>query len=81
MIKEQNMTGAQSIPDLPGDLSWRKSTHSGINNCLEVARLPDDAGVAIRSSREPDGTALVFSAQEWLAALAGIKAGEFDDLL
>ena len=75
------MTGAHSIADLPDGLAWRKSSHSAISNCLEVARLPEDAGVALRTSREPRGMALVLTPGEWRAAIAGAKDGEFDDLL
>ena len=75
------MTGAHSIADLPSDLAWRKSSHSAVSNCLEIASLPDGGGVALRTSREPRGMALVLTPGEWRAALAGAKDGEFDDLL
>jgi hypothetical protein len=74
------MTGAYSIAELPGVLKWRKSSQSGIGNCLEVAKLAS-GGIAVRTSHEPEGMALVFTPDEWRAALAGLKAGEFDDLL
>jgi hypothetical protein len=75
------MTGARFIAELPGELNWRKSSHSGLTNCLEAAKLPGSQGVAVRTSHEPEGMALVFSVEEWRAALAGVKAGEFDHLL
>jgi hypothetical protein len=56
---------------------WVKSRHSGPTggNCVEVAFLTDGA-VAVRNSRHPAGPALVFSAPEWDAFVAGVKDGE-----
>jgi len=34
--------------------------------------------VAVRHSKDPDGPKLVFTAEEWEAFTAGIRAGEFD---
>jgi hypothetical protein len=60
-------------------VTWIKSSYSGPTggNCAEVAFLADGA-VAMRNSREPDGPALVFTAAEWSAFLAGARDGEFD---
>jgi hypothetical protein len=57
---------------------WVKSRHSGPTggNCVEVASLADGA-VAVRDSRQPAGPALVFTAAEWHAFVAGAKDGEF----
>jgi hypothetical protein len=57
---------------------WRKSTFSGGNggNCVEVARnLPGI--VAVRDSKDREGPALVFTPQQWLAFLDGVRTGEF----
>ncbi len=57
---------------------WCKSTYSGGNggNCVEVAsNLPGI--VAVRDSKDPDGPALVFTADEWRAFISGARAGEF----
>jgi hypothetical protein len=63
---------------LPG-AAWRKSTHSGAQgNCVEVAEL-SDGGYAVRNSRHPAGPALIFTAAEMAAFVAGAKDGEFDD--
>ncbi|WP_406723711.1 DUF397 domain-containing protein [Streptomyces sp. GD-15H] len=60
---------------------WTKSRHSNAEgNCVEVAPL-SDGGVAMRNSRDPDGPALVYTAAELAAFLAGAKDGEFDHLV
>nr|WP_219418825.1 DUF397 domain-containing protein [Pseudonocardia nigra] len=60
---------------------WRKSSFSGNNGnssgCLEVAMLPD-GGVAIRDSKDPSLAPHVYTAREWEAFVAGVRAGEFD---
>ena len=58
---------------------WFKSSFCGGgtgSNCVEVALLRD--GVAVRDSKNPAGPALRFTPTEWLAFLAGARAGEFD---
>jgi Domain of unknown function (DUF397) len=67
------------VPAL-GDVTWRKSTASNPSgDCVEVAALSGGA-VALRNSREPNGPALIYTPAEMAAFLAGVKAGEFDDL-
>ena len=64
-----------------GPVRWTKSARSNPSgNCVECAALPDGA-VAVRNSRDPEGPALVFTYAELDAFLAGVKDGEFDDLL
>lgn len=51
---------------------WRKSTFSSSNGgqCVEVAQnLP--GVVAVRDSKDPDGPALIFTADEWRSFLEG----------
>lgn len=57
---------------------WLKSSYSGPTggNCVEVAFLANGQ-VAVRNSRNPSGSALVFSGPEWDAFLNGAKDGEF----
>ncbi len=63
-----------------GAVRWRKSTASNPNgDCVELALLPA-GGVAVRNSRGPHGSALVYTRDEIAAFLRGAKAGEFDDL-
>ncbi|MEU4607498.1 DUF397 domain-containing protein [Kribbella sp. NPDC023972] len=58
---------------------WRKATRSNANNnCVEVALMPD-GGAAVRDSKANGrGPVLRFTAAEWDAFRAGMKAGEFD---
>jgi len=56
---------------------WRRSTRCSQDSCVEVADLPD-GGVAVRDSKQSfGGPVLTFSAQEWQAFVAGVRAGEF----
>lgn len=53
---------------------WRKSSFSSSNggNCVQVAR--NIAGVvAVRDSKNPDGPALVFTAEEWRSFTAQLS--------
>jgi len=57
------------------DLRWRKASASGQGaNCVEVAPLRD--GVAVRDSKNPSGPVLRFSADDWQAFVASVKAGK-----
>lgn len=59
--------------------TWRKSSYS-INgsNCIELADAGD--AVVVRDSKHPDSGHLTLTRAELAAFIAGIKAGEFDDL-
>jgi hypothetical protein len=58
------------------DATWRKSTYSGNNGCIEVAFA--DGRVAIRDSKDRHSPMLVFTAVEWAAFLAGACEGQFE---
>jgi hypothetical protein len=61
------------------DATWRKSSFSGSGqaSCVEVAFLAD-ATVAVRDTKDRALPAHRYTAAEWAAFLAGIRAGEFD---
>lgn len=63
--------------DLAG-AQWSKSTRSGAHcdNRVEVAFVGE--AIAVRDSKDPHGTTLIFTAAEWDAFVGGAKDGEFD---
>jgi hypothetical protein len=64
-----------------GPLTWRRGSACGpTEDGVEMAALPD-GGVALRSSADPTGTALVYTRAEFAAFILGAKDGEFDDLI
>jgi Domain of unknown function (DUF397) len=58
--------------------TWVRSTHSGPTggNCVEIAFLASGE-VAMRNSRYPEGSVLIFTRPEWAAFLGGARDGEF----
>lgn len=53
---------------------WRKPTRSQANgNCVEVADGFRSV-VPVRDSKDPDGAALVFPAEEWTAFISSLKS-------
>ena len=62
-------------------VTWKKSGRSNPSgNCVEVAVLPDEAGIAVRNSRFPQGPALVYTPAEMEAFIQGVRDGDFDHL-
>jgi hypothetical protein len=57
------------------DVSWRKSSYSGDNGgaCVEVGTA--GRAVAVRDSKDPDGSRLIFAADKWQAFAGDVKAG------
>jgi Domain of unknown function (DUF397) len=62
----------------PDELKWFKSSYSAAGACVEVAYLPDGAGVALRDSKTPSRQPHFFARDEWGAFIDGAKTGEFD---
>ncbi|MFF8610167.1 DUF397 domain-containing protein [Streptomyces sp. NPDC015346] len=62
------------------DIHWRKSSFSedSDGNCLELATHGGD--ILVRESDDPE-VVVRTSPQKLRAFLAGVKAGEFDDLV
>jgi hypothetical protein len=46
-------------------------------NCVEVAASPEGE-IAVRDAKNTQMGALHYTADEWLAFVRGVKAGEFD---
>ena len=61
-------------------VTWEKSPDSGGNdNCVEFGEI--GGLVAIRDSKRPEQTPLVYTRDEIRALLSGAKAGAFDHLV
>jgi hypothetical protein len=58
---------------------WRTAKDCNIGECVQVAAIP--GGIGIRDSKDPDGPTLSYSHGEFAVFAAGVKAGDFDDLL
>jgi hypothetical protein len=59
--------------------AWRKSTYSGSNggSCVEVAvNVPGI--VAVRDSKDPDGSVLEFPPDDWRTFIGAAHNGEFN---
>ena len=55
------------------ELNWQRSYICESSGCVEFARLSD--GVAIRSSRDPDGPVVTLSADAWIKFASGTGDG------
>ncbi|GAA1875397.1 hypothetical protein GCM10009836_65870 [Pseudonocardia ailaonensis] len=64
------------MPDGIAPETWRKSSHSNYQGCVEVRFLA--GGVEVRNSRDPHGPVLRFTPFEWDVFLAGARGDEFD---
>ncbi|MGQ0576959.1 MAG: DUF397 domain-containing protein [Pseudonocardia sp.] len=60
------------------DARFHRSSFCDQWNCVAVAALPS-AEIAVRDTKDdrPDAPVLRFSATEWEAFVAGVRAGEF----
>jgi hypothetical protein len=60
-----------TVSELAGAV-WRKSSHSGAgNDCVEIALV--ETGAAVRDSKNPQGSVLRFSDQNWSSFLTTAK--------
>ena len=76
----QDIHNGISAAQLEG-AAWRKSQRSNSQGaCVELARL-DSTTVAMRNSRDPKGTALIYPAASVRAMVGALRAGAFDDLI
>ena len=60
------------------DPRWHKSSYSSGQGgaCVEVAEI--NKSRAVRDSNDPTGPTLTFTATDWSAFTAAVRAGEFD---
>jgi len=56
-------------------IRWRRSSRCGTSACVEVAKVAER--YLIRDSKDPAGTVLSFTEQEWAAFIQGVTAGDF----
>ncbi|GAA0516354.1 hypothetical protein GCM10011581_46250 [Saccharopolyspora subtropica] len=56
--------------------AWRKSSHSGTHNCIEVRRFGD--GAAVRDTKNRAAGYFTTTAPQWSAFVDAIKGGRFD---
>jgi hypothetical protein len=57
--------------------AYQKSSYSGAGACVEVCLLADGT-IGLRDSKDVSKPPHRFTAQEWQAFVAGVRAGEFD---
>jgi len=62
------------------DLRWRTASFSGNGggNCVEVGQGADGAILVRDTKDDTNGPVHRYTADEWRAFLAGVRAGEFD---
>jgi hypothetical protein len=65
------------LPDMSRAV-WRKSSRSNGSGgaCVEVASV--GPAIAVRDSKDPDGTKLFFEPGVWERFTASVKSGDFD---
>jgi hypothetical protein len=69
------------MAETPADepLRWIKSSRSAANgNCVEMAWPVAGAVVALRDSKDPQGTVLRFTGDAWSSFISEVKAGTYD---
>lgn len=59
-------------------MDWTRSTRCESGDCIEIKSGTEMVGM--RDSKDPGGPELWFPASVWGAFVAGVRAGEFDNL-
>ena len=59
--------------------TWRTALSCNGGACVQVAATKN--GVLLGNTRQPSGPVLSYTPDEWRKFVAGIKKGDFDDLL
>jgi hypothetical protein len=68
-----------NMPTAPSATTrWRKSSSSGVSECVEVAVL-EDGRIGVRNGSDPGSGVVAFTRAEIDAFVEGVQAGEFDD--
>jgi hypothetical protein len=57
------------------EVEFKTSSYCTQGGCVEIGRLADSS-VAVRDSKHPAQQPLIFTAAEWTAFVAGVRAGE-----
>ncbi|GGO83562.1 DUF397 domain-containing protein [Nonomuraea cavernae] len=57
------------------EIIWKKSSRCDLNNCVEVALLPDGS-IGLRDSKNIDGGTLTFSPEGWTKFIGPIKGAD-----
>ncbi len=60
-------------------IEFKISSYCSFGGCVEVGRTPDGT-VLVRDTKDRAQQALTFTHEEWVAFVAGVKAGEFDSV-
>lgn len=63
----------------PGDLEWHISRTCESGACIMIARQGDS--VLFGNSSQPYGPTYAYTTTEWKEFLAGVKLGDFDDIV
>ena len=61
----------------PSMIEFKISSFCNWGDCVEVGAASDGA-VHLRDSKDVDRRTLIFTREEWVAFVKGVKAGEFD---
>ncbi len=62
----------------PDEAGYRVSSYSGGGNCVEVDLARPDNLIAVRHSHRRNEPPLLFSRDEWMAFVNGVRNREFD---